>query len=222
MKGITLKNIEKVCGGTLHFAENVPDTEAACVVIDSRLIEKDGIFIATKGERVDGHNFIPQVFEKGALGVVCEKLPEEPCGPCILVEDSFKALTAIATFYREQLDCTIVGITGSVGKTSTKELIASVLRSGYETCATEGNFNNEIGVPLTILRIRQQHRYAVVEMGINHFGEMTRLTTVVKPDIAVLTNIGDCHLEALGDRDGVLKAKTEIFQIGRASCRERV
>lgn len=211
MKGITLKNIEKVCGGTLHFAENVPDTEAACVVIDSRLIEKDGIFIATKGERVDGHNFIPQVFEKGALGVVCEKLPEEPCGPCILVEDSFKALTAIATFYREQLDCTIVGITGSVGKTSTKELIASVLRSGYETCATEGNFNNEIGVPLTILRIRQQHKYAVVEMGINHFGEMTRLTTVVKPNIAVLTNIGDCHLEALGDRDGVLKAKTEIF-----------
>ena len=215
MKGITLKNLEKICNGTLHYAEKAPevlDNDAACVVIDSRLIEKDGIFIATKGEKVDGHSFIGQVFEKGALGVVCEKLPEDPCGPCILVEDSFKALTAIATFYRQQLDCRIVGITGSVGKTSTKELIASVLRSGIETYATEGNFNNEIGVPLTILKIRKQHKMAVVEMGINHFGEMSRLTAVVKPNIAVLTNIGECHLEALGDRDGVLKAKTEIFE----------
>ena len=218
MKGITLKNLEKICNGTLHYAEKAPDVldnEASCVVIDSRLIEKDGIFIATKGEKVDGHSFIGQVFEKGALGVICEKLPEQPeqpVGPCILVEDSFKALTAIATFYRQQLDCRIVGITGSVGKTSTKELIASVLRSGVETYATEGNFNNEIGVPLTILRIREWHKYAVVEMGINHFGEMSRLTAVVKPDIVVLTNIGECHLEALGDRDGVLKAKTEIFE----------
>ena len=215
MKGITLKNLEKICNGTLHYAAKAPDVldnEASCVVIDSRLIEKDGIFIATKGEKVDGHSFIGQVFEKGALGVICEKLPEQPVGPCILVEDSFKALTAIATFYRQQLDCKIVGVTGSVGKTSTKELIASVLRGGVETYATEGNFNNEIGVPLTILRIREWHKYAVVEMGINHFGEMSRLTAVVKPDIAVLTNIGECHLEALGDRDGVLKAKTEIFE----------
>ena len=211
MKGLTLSNLEKACGGTQYYAKKKTQEEAACVVIDSRRIEAGGVFIATKGERVDGHSFIPQVFEKGAMAVVCEQLPEQPYGPCILVKDSFRALTAIASFYRQQLDCTIVGITGSVGKTSTKELIASVLRSGYETCSTEGNFNNEIGVPLTILRIREQHKYAVVEMGINHFGEMTRLSAIVKPDIAVLTNIGDCHLEALGDRPGVLRAKTEIF-----------
>ena len=181
------------------------------MVIDSRQIIPGGIFIATVGERVDGHSFISQMAEKGALGVVCEKEPED-CGvPYILVKDSFQALKDIAEFYRKQLTIPIVGITGSVGKTSTKEMIAGVLSEGFCVLKTEGNFNNEVGLPLTILRIREEHQVAVVEMGISDFGEMHRLSKIAKPDICVMTNIGQCHLENLGTREGILKAKSEIF-----------
>ena len=211
MKSMTINNICAACGGEL-IGNATDDREASCVVIDSRKIEPGGIFIATKGERVDGHSFIPQVFEKGALAAVCEKAPADAAGPCIVVKDSFKALTDIAAFYRKQLSCRFIGITGSVGKTSTKEMTAAVLKQKYKVLCTEGSLNNEIGVPLTILKIRDDDECAVVEMGINHFGEMSRLTALVHPDIALITNIGECHLEALHDRDGVLKAKTEIFE----------
>lgn len=245
MKNMTLAAIAAACNGQLYYEEKVTDAylnaigssegsqygktgssegwqfdiakaEATQVIIDSRQIIPGGVFIATPGEKVDGHSFIPQVFEKGALGVVCQTLPKEPLGPCILVEDSFKALQQIATFYREQLDVKVVGITGSVGKTSTKQFIASVLEQHYDTWKTQGNYNNEIGVPLTILQVRDNHQVLVLEMGINHFGEMTRLSSMGKPDVVVITNIGDCHLEFLEDRDGVLRAKTEIFS-GMAS-----
>lgn len=213
MKNMTLANIAQACGGVLYnsFGEKDKQTEASCVVIDSRQIISGGIFIATVGERVDGHSFIPQMAEKGALGVVCEKEPQE-CGvPYILVEDSFQALKDIAEFYRKQLTIPVVGITGSVGKTSTKEMIASVLCEGFEVLKTEGNFNNEVGLPLTVLRIRQEHQVAVVEMGISDFGEMHRLSKIARPDICVMTNIGQCHLENLGTREGILNAKSEIF-----------
>lgn len=220
MKQMTLQQIAQACGGKLVCPEGqtIPDTEAACVVIDSRQIEQDGIFIATKGERVDGHSFIPKVFEKGALGVVCEELPEVLPGVCIQVEDSFRALQDIAAYYREQLTIPVVGITGSVGKTSTKEMIAGVLSEKYNVLKTEGNFNNEIGVPLMILKIRQEHQIAVLEMGINHFGEMHNLSRMAKPDICVMTNIGQCHLEFLGTRDGILKAKSEIFDFANPNA----
>jgi len=211
MKALTIENMCRACGGEL-IGNAADDREASCVVIDSRKMEPGGVFIATKGEQVDGHSFIPQVFENGALAVVCEEAPADAAGPCIVVRDSFKALTAIAAFYRKQLSCRFIGITGSVGKTSTKEMTAAVLGQKYKVLYTEGNYNNEIGVPLTILRIREDHECAVVEMGINHFGEMSRLTALVHPDIALITTIGECHLEALHDRDGVLKAKTEIFE----------
>ena len=211
MKSMTINNICRACNGELT-GNDISSAEASCVVIDSRKIEPGGVFIATKGERVDGHSFIPQVFEKGALAVVCEEAPADAAGPCIVVKDSFKALTDIAAFYRKQLSCRFIGITGSVGKTSTKEMTAAVLKQKYKVLCTEGNFNNEIGVPITILRIRDDDECAVVEMGINHFGEMSRLTALVQPDIALITTIGECHLEALHDRDGVLKAKTEIFE----------
>ena len=220
MKQMTLQQIAQACGGKLVCPEGqtIPDTEAACVVIDSRQIEQDGIFIATKGERVDGHSFIPQVFEKGALGVVCEELPEVLPGVCIQVEDSFRALQDIAAYYREQLTIPVVGITGSVGKTSTKEMIAGVLSEKYNVLKTEGNFNNEIGVPLMLLKIRPEHQIAVLEMGINHFGEMHNLSRMAKPDICVMTNIGQCHLEFLGTRDGILKAKSEIFDFANPNA----
>ena len=210
MKNMTVQNIACACKGTLSGNEE-SGREASCVVIDSRKMEEDGIFIATKGERVDGHDFIAQVAEKGALAVVCEKVPENCKVPYILVKDSFKALRDIAEFYRKQLTIPVVGITGSVGKTSTKEMIASVLSEGFKVLKTEGNFNNEIGLPLTVLRIRPEHEVAVLEMGISDFGEMHRLSQIARPDICVMTNIGQCHLENLGTREGILKAKSEIF-----------
>ncbi len=213
MKNMTLQALTKACNGELHYysEDAVESKEATSVVIDSRQITEGGIFIATVGERVDGHSFIEQVFEKGALGVICEKLPDKPYGPCILVKDSFKALKDAAAYYREQLKCTVIGITGSVGKTSTKEFIATVLSEKYKVCKTIGNFNNEVGMPLTILSAREADEVLVLEMGINHFGEMERMAAIARPDMAVITNIANCHLEFLGDRDGVLKAKTAIF-----------
>ena len=187
--------------------------EAADVVIDSRKAGTGTVFAAIRGERSDGHDYIGQVFEKGALGVICEKLPEDLPGPCIAVDDTLKALRLLARYYRGQMkDVKIVGIVGSVGKTSTKELVASVLEQKFKTLKTEGNFNNEIGVPLTIFRLRDEHEAAVVEMGINHFGEMDRLGDIVKPDAVVFTNVGPCHLEFLQDLDGVLRAKSEVFR----------
>ena len=211
MKNMTLANIAKAVNGSLHNAEQHVGEEAAGVVLDSRKVEAGYVFIATKGERVDGHTFIDTVFEKGALGVICEKAPENPKGSYILVEDSFQALKDVAAFYRKQLNIKVVGITGSVGKTSTKEFIAATLATHYQVLKTEGNFNNEIGLPLTVLRIRDNIEVAVLEMGISDFGEMHRLSSIAQPDVCVITNIGQCHLENLGTRDGILKAKTEIF-----------
>ncbi|MGB4658993.1 MAG: UDP-N-acetylmuramoyl-tripeptide--D-alanyl-D-alanine ligase [Mobilitalea sp.] len=211
MKNMTLPEIAKACNGQLFGYVGNQVTEAAGVVIDSRQVGKNYLFIATVGERVDGHNFIDDVFDKGALAVVCEKVPSSPKGPYILVSDSFLALKDLATWYRMQLDVKVVGITGSVGKTSTKEFISSVLSQKYKVLKTKGNFNNEVGMPLTILKIQQDHEVAVLEMGISDFGEMHRLSEIAKPDIAVITNIGLCHLENLKSRQGIFKAKTEIF-----------
>ena len=213
MKNLTVENIVKACEGTLYGKELIKDhmSEAAGVVLDSRLLQENYVFIATKGEKVDGHKFIPSVFEKGAMAVVCEEIPENLTGPCIQVKDSFVALKKLAAFYRQQLDVKVIGITGSVGKTSTKEFVAGVLSAKYNVWKTQGNFNNEVGLPLTVLQLREEHEIAVLEMGISDFGEMHRLSEIAKPDICMLTNIGQCHLEFLGDRDGVLKAKTEIF-----------
>ncbi|MGF7146118.1 UDP-N-acetylmuramoyl-tripeptide--D-alanyl-D-alanine ligase [Anaerotaenia torta] len=209
MKNMTLTQIANACNGKLYGDD--PGYEIAGAAMDSRKIEKDYLFIASVGERVDGHSFIPQVFEKGAMAVLCEKIPVSPKGPYILVDSSFEALKSIAAWYRSQLDIKVVGITGSVGKTSTKEFISSVLSQKYRVLKTEGNFNNEIGLPLTVLNIREYHDIAVLEMGISDFGEMHRLSKIARPDICVITNIGQCHLENLGSREGILKAKTEIF-----------
>ena len=204
--------IAEAIGGKLENAAKCDMTkEATSVVIDSRLIEEGGIFVATKGERVDGHSFIHQVFEKGALAVICEHIPPKVKGPCIVVEDSLAAIRKLAQYYMDQLSVKVVGIVGSVGKTSTKELVASVLSSHFEVLKTEGNLNNEIGVPLTVFKIRDAHEVAVIEMGISDFGEMERLGQITRPDIVVFTNIGPCHLEYLGDLEGVLRAKTEII-----------
>lgn len=235
MKNMTLWNIKESCGATLIYRKEAVGNGGICEcsilsreelvsaglpgdkeiqggVVDSRLVHNDDIFFATPGERVDGHDFIAKAFEAGAIAAVCEYIPEGVTGIFLKVEDSFIALKQIAAFYRAQLDIKVVGITGSVGKTSTKEFIASVLEQDYKVHKTAGNFNNEVGLPLTVLQIRPEHEIAVLEMGISDFGEMKRLTAIARPDVCVITNIGQCHLENLGDRDGVLRAKTEIFE----------
>ncbi len=216
MKNMTLKKIADAVGGTLHTEVlcdllSVDTVEAEGVFLDSRKVGKGDIFIATRGEHVDGHCFIDAVFDSGALGVICEQAPKNPKGPYIVVEDSFRALRELAEYYRMQLPVKVVGITGSVGKTSTKEFVASVLSKKFRVLKTKGNYNNEIGLPLTVLRIQADCELAVLEMGISNFGEMHRLSQIAKPDVCLITNIGQCHLENLGTRDGILQAKSEIF-----------
>ena len=210
MKNMTLENIAGCLGCKLYQAIGREQTEITGAVLDSRKVEPGYAFFATKGERVDGHSFIPQVAEKGAALVICQEAPTIDI-PYILVEDTFAALKKVAAFYRKQLQIPIIGVTGSVGKTSTKEMIAAGLSTKFNVLKTQGNFNNEVGLPLTILSVREEHQAAVVEMGISDFGEMHRLSEIARPDICVITNIGQCHLENLIDRDGILRAKTEIF-----------
>ncbi len=212
MKNMTLRRMAEACGGYLRGREDEWDREAVSITTDSRKAEPGGVFAAIPGTRADGHDFIPAVLEKGALGVISEREPVPGAeGNYIVVESTLQALKKIAAYYLEQLRIPVVGITGSVGKTSTKEMIAAVLSQKYRTLKTLGNFNNELGLPLTVFRIREEDEIAVLEMGISDFGEMHRLAEIAKPDTCVITNIGQCHLEFLGDRDGVLRAKTEIF-----------
>lgn len=207
----TIEEVISACGGTFYGEEEDRGRQVEGVVIDSRKAEKGYLFIATRGERVDGHSFIEQVLAKGAACALGEEEPKEAWKPYIRVKDSFQALKDIAAGYRDRIKAGVVGITGSVGKTSTKEFIASVLAQQFEVLKTQGNLNNEVGLPLTVLRIREQHEKAVLEMGISDFGEMHRLSRIARPDICVITNIGHCHLENLKSREGVLRAKTEIF-----------
>ena len=211
MKHMSLQNIASACQGTYYGEDSKKELEITGVAIDSRKIEQGFLFVPIKGERVDGHNFIPQVMENGALCTLSEKELPNADYPYILVDSTVQALQDLAMYYRSCLNIKVVGITGSVGKTSTKEMVASVLGQKYSVLKTAGNFNNEIGLPLTIFNIREEHEVAILEMGIDGFEQMHCLAKIARPDIGIITNIGCCHLEALGDRDGVLKAKTEMF-----------
>lgn len=208
MKPITLQEVAEACCGTLH---GDPDLTITSIVTDSRKAGEGALFAAIKGARVDGHRFIPAVAEQGAVCVLCEDKPDIDIN-YIRVESTLVALKGIAEYYRSLFTIPFIGITGSVGKTSTKEFISAVLAQKYNVHKTGGNFNNELGVPITLFGLEEEHEVAVIEMGISGFGEMTRLSKMVKPDISVITNIGYCHLENLGDRDGVLRAKTEMFR----------
>lgn len=211
MRGMTLRAMAKACNGKYYGSEANLDKEVTDITTDSRKVVKDGLFIAICGERTDGHKYIDGCFEAGALCVISEKeLPEQE-NSYIKVKSSLQALKDLALLYRNNLDIKVVGITGSVGKTSTKETISYVLEEKYKVLKTEGNFNNEIGLPLTVFRLRDDDDIAVLEMGISDFGEMERLSQIAQPDIGVITNIGLCHLENLKTRDGILKAKTEMF-----------
>ncbi len=211
MKYLTPNTMAAACGGIFYGDPKIADMEICDVITDSRRIVKDCLFVPLVGERFDGHDFIDPVMEAGAMLVLTRKPETKDKYPCILVDDTKEALGRIAHYYLSRIGAKVVSVTGSVGKTSTKETIAAVLSTTYRTRKTPGNFNNDIGLPLTIFTLEEGDEMAVLEMGINHFGEMDALGRIANPDIAVITNIGECHLEFLQDRDGVFRAKTEIF-----------
>ena len=182
-----------------------------CVCTDTRKITHGSLFIAIKGENFDGHDFAAKAIESGAKAVICEK----DCGlgeSQILVESTRQALLDLAGYYRSLFNIPVIGITGSVGKTTTKEMTHAVMSSKYNTLKNEGNLNNEIGVPLTLFRLEKTHEAAVIEMGMSGFEEISRMTKAVKPDVAIISNIGVSHIEKLGSREGILKAKLEILE----------
>lgn len=227
--GGELTTVEANADGSMPAAweqdvSGILSREVSSITTDSRKAAEDALFGAIIGARADGHDYIAQVFAQGALGVLAERelgaedlfgRPGDGNGAgvraWIRVKDTQSALQEIAAEYLKIMQIPVVGITGSVGKTSTKEMIAAVLSEEFNVLKTEGNFNNDLGLPLTVFRIRDEHQIAVLEMGVSHFGDMTRLARIARPDIMVITNIGTCHLEFLTDRDGVFRAKTEVF-----------
>ncbi len=204
MKKLMLSEIAKAVGGQA-FGE----CEIANVSIDSRDIAKGYMYVAIIGERFDGHDFVPSAAENGASAVMVSKKPEIDI-PYVLVDDTEKAFLALGGYCRDRENVLVVGVTGSVGKTTTKEMLASVLECKYKTLKTEGNLNNQIGLPKMLLRL-DGHEAAVLEMGMNHKGEISNLSKAAKPDIAVITTIGVSHIENLGSREGIRDAKLEIL-----------
>ena len=212
MTPCTAREICTAVGGTLLQDSGAPVTG---VTTDSRAVQPGQLFIPLVGERFDGHAYISKALDGGAAGCLTAAAPETllPGKLYIQVADTRLALKALASWYRDKFDLPVVQVTGSAGKTTTKEMIASVLSQRYNTLRTEGNFNNDIGAPLTLLRLMPEHQAAVIETGMNHFGEIRYLGEMVRPDIAVITNVGDAHIENLGNtRQGILRAKCEIFE----------
>jgi UDP-N-acetylmuramoyl-tripeptide--D-alanyl-D-alanine ligase len=187
------------------------DATITGVAIDTRKIEPGMLFFALPGEQVDGHKFVAQAFARGAAAAVVSHEAEGVTGPLMLVPDTVQALGDLAMHYRRQFSIPVVGITGSVGKTSTKEMTAAVLRTRYNTLASEKNYNTEIGVPLTLFRLDRTHEVAVIEMGMRGLGQIDRLAEIAEPTIGVITNIGISHMELLGSRENIALAKSELL-----------
>lgn len=177
---------------------------------DSRQMKNGGMYIPLKGERFDGHNFIESAFQTGAQAIISEKDVKYEDKIVIKVKDTYQALKDMASYLRNHRPVKVVGVTGSVGKTSTRDMVYSVVKQKYKTLKTEGNYNNEIGLPLTILRYHDEE-VLVLEMGMNHLQEMSRLSMIARPDIACITNVGTAHIGELGSRENILKAKLEII-----------
>ena len=207
MGTITLQQAAAWCGGKID--PKYKDVTFRGANNDTRKLASGELFLALKGAR-DGHDFIPAAMEKGAAAVLCNRC--EGDYPAIEVEDVRLALGQIAWQERQRLGCKVVAITGSVGKSTTKEMIAAVLDGTYRVSKTPANHNNDIGMPMAILGMPEDTQVAVLEMGMNHFGEIHYLTRIAEPDVAVIINIGTMHIENLGSMDGILQAKLEILE----------
>ncbi len=208
-----LKEIEKMTGGYGLSKEN-ENIIIQGVSTDSRQMKADQLFIPIIGEQFNGHRFIKEAIAKGAIAAIWSK--DEPIPnidfPFILVDDTLSAIQKLAKSYREQLRVKVIGITGSNGKTSTKDILASLLKTRYKTQKTFGNLNNHLGVPLTILRLDEDTEMAVIEMGTSNLGEIELLTSITSPDVAIITNIGEAHLDELKAIENIVQAKLEILK----------
>ncbi|MDR3287611.1 MAG: UDP-N-acetylmuramoyl-tripeptide--D-alanyl-D-alanine ligase [Prevotellaceae bacterium] len=182
------------------------------VITDSREIVPNSIFVALKGDNFDGNNFVKSAIEKGAAYAIADDKSLAAHEKIIVVDDALKTLQDLATYHRKKLDIPVLAITGSNGKTTTKELVYRVLSKKFNAAVTEGNLNNQIGVPKTLLKMTTEHNFAVIEMGTNHFGEIATLCKIANPDLGLINNIGEAHIEFFGNIDGVAKAKGELFE----------
>ena len=212
MTGCTVKELCAAVGGTLLQQSGAVVTQ---VSTDSRSIPNRALFVPLVGERFDGHDYLDAALERGAAGCLTAKKPAALLKDkfYIQVSDTLEALKVLAAWYRAKFDIPMVQVTGSAGKTTTKEMIAAVLSQRFSTLKTQANFNNAIGTPMTLLNLAPEHQAAVIETGMNHFGEIRYLGEMVRPTVAVITNVGDAHIENLGGtRQGILQAKCEIFE----------
>ncbi len=213
MERITLAQLLEAVGGTLLGDFSDLSATIQAVDTDSRRIHAGSLFVPLVGDRFDGHAYIGNALESGAAGCLTAR-DRESCRPdrfYIRVDDTEKALGRLAAWYRRQFSIPVIGVTGSVGKTTAKDMIASVLGARFRVLKTEGNFNNNIGLPLTILRLERSDEVCVLEMGMDHFGEIDYLANIARPDMGVITNIGDAHIEHLGSRENIFKAKCELL-----------
>lgn len=213
MEALTLRQLLEAVNGTLLGGFDDLNAAALDVSTDSRSITPGCLFIPLEGERFDGHSFINSALEAGAAGCLTARERESylPGKFYIKVRSTQRALWELARYYKRLFPIPFIAITGSVGKTTTKDMAAAVLGARFRVHKTEGNFNNDIGVPLTLLKLERQHQVCVVELGMDHAGEIDYLGKLVEPDMALITNIGDAHIENLGSRENIFKAKCEIF-----------
>ncbi|HHY10789.1 MAG TPA: UDP-N-acetylmuramoyl-tripeptide--D-alanyl-D-alanine ligase, partial [Firmicutes bacterium] len=205
MEALTLSEIAKLTGGEANGAGTVGH-----VTIDSRLAKPGSLFVALPGEKVDGHQFVGEVLSQGGFALV--KKGAHPGPGIVEVEDPLVGLQKLAKAYLKRFNIPVIAVTGSNGKTSTKDMIAQVLRARYVVHSTLGNYNNEIGVPLTVLSLKDHHEVLVVEMGMRGLGEIEHLTKICPPDLGVITNIGPVHLELLGSMGNIAQAKGELLE----------
>lgn len=211
MINISIEDVCKYCDGEMYHVKD-STKQIRGVTIDSREVQQDMLFIPLLGERTDGHRYVQQSNDDGALISLWQRdQANKPEGvPLIIVEDTLVALQQIAKYYLQRINPKVIGVTGSNGKTTTKDMIYTALQSTYNVQKTEGNYNNEIGMPLTILSLNKDCEVAILEMGMDRFHDIELLSNLAKPDIAVITNIGESHMEHLGSREGIAKAKSEI------------
>ncbi|HWF46210.1 MAG TPA: UDP-N-acetylmuramoyl-tripeptide--D-alanyl-D-alanine ligase, partial [Bryobacteraceae bacterium] len=207
---LSIEAVQAATGATVSGIP--PDLRFRGWSIDSRTVEPGDLFFAIKGERLDGHAFISNAFDRGAAAAVVSDPLSTQAGPSLVVHDTLAALTAIAHLARREWAGLVVGVTGSAGKTTTKDLIAALLSTRLRTAKTIGNFNNQYGLPLSLLRIPDDAEVAVIELGMNHAGEIRQLAALAEPCHGVVTNVGYAHIEAFDSIDGIALAKRELIE----------
>ncbi len=213
MEPITIRELLEAVGGRMLGGFDDLDAAFSRVDTDSRAIHAGSLFIPLSGERFDGHAYISSALEGGAAGCLTQRERESylPGKYYVKVDSTHRALRDLAKYYKKKFNIPVVALTGSVGKTTTKDMVAAVLGERFKVLKTEGNLNNDIGLPLTLLRLNGGHEIAVLELGMNHAGEIDYLSAIVEPDVVLITNIGDSHIEHFGSREKILEAKCEIF-----------